>query len=109
MPEIPQLLWNGAGPVAVVIAIAWLLFTGRIRTAREVRDLREDRDARLAEAREQITTWRQAYEMSEAARAAQADLLRETLEVGRTVEQIVRALRQAAGSPASGSQGADTP
>lgn len=61
-----------------------------------VREAREDRDARMAEAKQQIENLQKAYELAEAARRSQEALLRDsTLEIGRTVQHVISALQEA--------------
>lgn len=61
-----------------------------------VREAREDRDARLAEANQQVQIWKVAFENAEEARRSQEALLRETtLEIGRTVQHVIGALQEA--------------
>lgn len=98
MPEMPGLLWTSGGPLAVLALVAWLVIIGRLRPDRQFRELRQDRDTRLEEAQQQISEWRAAWNQSEAARQAQQELLRDNLEVARTIEHLVRAFREAAGS-----------
>ena len=107
MGGISAALLTGGGPVGLLALGVWMILTGRLRPHRAVQELRDDRDARLADAKQQIAMWRDAYEKSDKIREAQADLLRDNLEVGRTIESLVRALREAAGNHPSGTQGAD--
>lgn len=61
-----------------------------------VNQIRADRDTRLAEAREEITNWRSAYQTSEEARSLQSQQLGELLEQGRTTDAFIRSLQVAA-------------
>lgn len=61
-----------------------------------VREAREDRDARLAEAARQIESLQKAYDLTEEARRNQEALLRETtMEIGKTVQHVIGALQDA--------------
>lgn len=84
------------GAVAVLAWVFYLVVTGRLRPERLIQEIRVDRDARITEAREQAGIWKQAYETEHAARMEQESAIRETLEVTRTVEHLVRALREVA-------------
>lgn len=72
-----------------------LLMTGRIRPARAVEEVRQDRDARLADARDQIEIWRDAYRLSEVAREKSETALRESLETNRITVDLLRSVRSA--------------
>lgn len=61
-----------------------------------VREAREDRDARLAEAKQQVEMWKNAFENAEAARRSQEGLLRDTtMEIGKTVQHVIGSLNEA--------------
>lgn len=103
-PTLASLL--GASIFALT-AVFYAMLRGKLRPesalkeVREDRDARvlearEDRDARLAEARQQIEMWKTAHTQAEEARRSQEALLRETtLEIGRTVQHVIGALQEA--------------
>lgn len=86
-----------SGAIGILSLAVLMLFTGRLFTRRHVDDMRTDRDARIADAKEITQTWRTAYEASEAARRETETLVRESLETSRAVLHIVQALRTASG------------
>lgn len=55
--------------------------------------MRADRDARLAEAREEIGDWKTAYHANEESRALQARQLGELLELAKTMDAFIRSLQ----------------
>lgn len=61
-----------------------------------VNQIRQDRDARLAEAREEITNWRKAYQTSEESRSLLSQQVGELLELGKTTDSFIRSLQIAA-------------
>jgi hypothetical protein len=81
--------------VLAVVAIyrGWLVPRSHVRdlddAARRVTDVQEQR---LVESRERELEWRQAWEVSEAARAVTAASTADLLEAMRTLEALVRAL-----------------
>jgi hypothetical protein len=96
-------------PVGMLLALYFLFATGRLLTARSLRDLRAGDDSRTAaleksvearitalekscderirDAKEQADLWRQAHRESEAARQIQAEALRAALDVARESEE----------------------
>lgn len=80
-------------PIGLVLTAVYLIFSGKLVARRVVQDIREDRDARVEEAREQTAIWREAYRVSEEARQAQHDLLRESLEGVHTITHLLESRR----------------
>lgn len=103
-PTLATLL---ATALIALIAVFYSMLRGKLRpesALKEVRDDRDsrvaearaDRDARLEEARRQIEMWKDAYALAEEARRSQEVLLRETtMEIGRTVQHVIGALQEA--------------
>lgn len=93
--------------ITILAAVFYSMLRGKLRPesalkeVREdrdarVREVREDRDSRLAEANQQIEMWKNAHTEAEAARRSQEALLRETtMEIGRTVQHVIGALQEA--------------
>lgn len=80
-------------PIGLVLVAVTLVFSGKLVPRRVVEDIRADRDTRVAEAREQTQIWREAYQVSEAARMQQQDLLRQSLEGVHTITHLLEAHR----------------
>lgn len=65
-----------------------LIATGRLRTSQNVKEIREDRDARLAEAAE----WKTAWEKSEETKAQLVLQVSQLLALGQVSANILGAL-----------------
>lgn len=103
-PTLASLL--GAAILALT-AVFYSMLRGKLRPESALKEVREDRDARVREAREyrdarlaeasrQIESLQKAYDLAEEARRSQEALLRETtLEIGRTVQNVLGALQEA--------------
>jgi len=90
----PELLKVLSGPaLATLVALFFML--GIVRPRSAIREVREDRDARIAEAKAQTADYKEAYRLSEEARAADREISRQALEVARTSEAAINGLRQA--------------
>jgi len=72
-------------------------------------EARQDRDSRLAEARQEVNDWKAAHETSEHARELLAHQVRELAELGRTVDHVMRSLQAATGIGAGAEAGRDAP
>jgi hypothetical protein len=106
-------LWDQVGFLqasagTIVLIGLLLIFTGRLVPRRTVEDVREDRDARLADRDARIRelaaerdTWRAACERSEVARMELQAQTAEQLELSRTAVHLLAALPQASGVTAS--------
>lgn len=80
LAAISPVLW----PSLLLLLVVILILTGRLVTRRVLQDVRADRDVRVAEAYATAAVWRQAYEVSEQARA-------ESLEtIACLIERIAR-------------------
>lgn len=84
------------GAVGVLLAVLWLVFTGRLVPRSTVDDVRADRDARLAEADGDAEQWRSLFEQERAAhemtRQAHAEEIRAALLASTEGAQIAAAL-----------------
>ncbi|WP_068925052.1 hypothetical protein [Planobispora rosea] len=71
------------GAVGVLLAVLWLVFTGRLVPRSTLEDVRADRDARVAEAAADADAWRQLYasecEAHQMTRQAHAEEVRAAL------------------------------
>lgn len=93
--------------IVALTAVFYSILRGKLRPESALKEVREDRDARvtearadrdarLAEAARQIEMWKNAYEVAEEARRSQEALLRETtMEIGKTVQHVIGALQEA--------------
>lgn len=80
-------------PVNVFELSGWgllvlLIATGRLRTSQNVREIREDRDARLAEAAE----WKTAWQKSEETKAQLVSQVSQLLALGQVSAHILKTL-----------------
>ncbi len=87
MPEVP---WGTIGDLSgwsIVAVIVFLMFTGRLRSQKNIDEMRQDLQSN-------IEIWRDAYKISELARKEQEVILRENLELGKTAIALLRSLRE---------------
>lgn len=84
---------SAAGLLALAVL---LVFLGWLVPKSIVAEIRRDRDARLAEARDEINDWKTAYHTADEARGLQAQQLGELLELAKTTDQFIRSLQIAA-------------
>lgn len=89
-----DLLANLTAP-ALLLVIVLLVMLGFVVPRSVLLQVRQDRDARLADAQQQIVDWREAHRLSETAREKQAEALRESLEVARAAEDALKGFRAA--------------
>lgn len=80
------------GLVVILILLGWLV------PRKVVKDMRDDRDARLVEARSETANWQKAYQAVDQARELQAVQLGQLLELAKTTDQFIRTLQRAASS-----------
>ena len=69
-----------------------LVLTGRLVPRRQMEDLREDRDARLAAADRQVETWKAAYEAAVQSRKTAEEHVTQLMEAARAAQDLIRAL-----------------
>jgi hypothetical protein len=79
----------------LVLSVVSAFMAGWIRPGRAIVEVREDRDARLADKDRQIDQWREAHRTSEEARELEAAANREQAETTRMTLELVRAIRDA--------------
>lgn len=69
------------GWAGLVLALAWMVFTGRLVPRGHVEQL--------------LAIWQKAYEISEESRKQQGELIKDAVEAVETSAEIVKALRDA--------------
>lgn len=84
---------SAAGLLALAVL---LVFLGWLVPKSIVAEIRKDRDARLAEARDEINDWKSAFHASEESRALQARQLGELQELAKMTDAFIRSLQHAA-------------
>lgn len=103
----PTLAGLLATAIVALTTVFYSILRGKLRPESAFKEVREDRDARVAEARadrdarleeanRQIAAWKSAFDIAEEARRSQEALLRETtMEIGKTVQHVLAALNEA--------------
>ncbi|MDX3527126.1 hypothetical protein P1P75_11900 [Streptomyces sp. ID05-39B] len=81
------------GAAALVTLVVLLIFLGRLVPRSVLEDVRKDRDARVAEILAERDTWRDAHRESERARMEAQSQVGELLELSRTADHVLRAIR----------------
>ena len=81
------------GAAAIVILVVLLIIRGNLVPRSVLEDVRKDRDARVAQIIAERDTWREAHRQSEAARIEAQNQVGELLELSRTADHVLRALR----------------
>jgi ABC-type transport system involved in cytochrome bd biosynthesis fused ATPase/permease subunit len=94
--DLVKALTPGGLLLLLVLLMAAAFISGLIRPRSAIKEVREDRDARLADKDRQIADWREAHRESEEAREVQAAALRESLEATRATAELLKAWRAAA-------------
>lgn len=84
--------------VGTLLLVVMLILLGWLVPRKVVKDMRDDRDARLVEARTETANWQKAYQASDAARELQAGQLGQLMELAKTTDQFIRTLQRAASS-----------
>jgi hypothetical protein len=93
------------GAIAVVMTIVVLILRGHLVPASVVREIRADRDARIAEISAERDTWRTAcQERTESLYLTQGQV-GELLELSRTANHVLASLPRALEEVASGPKG----
>ncbi|MBB4922292.1 hypothetical protein [Kitasatospora kifunensis] len=90
-----SLLQGGAAGLVMLIVV--LVLRGHLVPRTVLRDLRADRDLRIAEIMHERDTWRAAYETSEMGRHLAEEQCRELLELSRTATHFLTSLPKATG------------
>lgn len=81
------------GAAALVALVVLMILLGRLVPRSVLEDVRADRDARVAEIAAERDTWRTAHRESEAARQEAQSQAGELLELSRTADHVLRAIR----------------
>lgn len=89
MDYLPAGLLDGLGTVAVVLAGAWFLFTGRVVTRREVEQMQRNHDRELDDIAHDRDEWRAESRIKDQQIAEKDEQLGHLEEVGRTVAQVM--------------------
>jgi hypothetical protein len=84
--------FGGLTASGALFAVVFMFMTGRIRPAKNIEELRSDRDAVLRHKDEEIAWWRAAYQQQAARGDKQEEALRECLEVGRATLAFMQSL-----------------
>lgn len=90
---IPAAVLVQAGAGGTLTIVVLLVLTGRLVPRRSLEDARADRDARLAEWRQQVEQWREAYQIECRARQELAAQVDELLEVARATDRMVQVMQ----------------
>ena len=91
---IPAGFLNDASGVVFILIIGFMVLTGRLRSDRNVQEIRDDRDARITQLIDEISTWREAWHTSEEARGELQSSVETLLELARTTEDILKSLKR---------------
>lgn len=83
---------GGIGIGGVLSAVGYAILSGRLVPRRAVADVREDRDARLAEIRREAEDWKAAWTAQAEVNRVYADQVRELIELGRATNEMIRTL-----------------
>lgn len=81
------------GAAALVTLVVLLILRGALVPRSVLEDVRKDRDSRVAEVLAERDTWRDAHRESEAARMESQAQVGELLELSRTADHVLRAIR----------------
>lgn len=88
---------KGGVATLLIALLAWvlvLIFTGRLRPGRYVEELRQDHDARAEDLKEQVRTWKSAYELEAQGRREFEQTSRESLELSRTIVSMLESVHR---------------
>lgn len=84
------------GSTGLLVVFVLAILTGRLRPQSTIREMREDRDARIAEAKAQYEkaleiarVWEEAYRTTEAARTDQAKVLDDLIMTVKAMQTAV--------------------
>lgn len=90
--DFAQLPIVQGGAVVVLLAVMWLIYTGRLVPRSTLDDVRTDRDARVAEANADAEEWRRLWQLEHEAhdltRRAYAEEMRAVLVASTEGTQI---------------------
>lgn len=81
------------GAAAILALVVLFILLGRLVPRSVLEDVRKDRDARVTEILAERDTWRNAHRESESARLEAQAQVGELLELSRTAEHVLRAIR----------------
>ena len=90
--DFAQIPWVQGGAVAVLAAVAWLIYRGLLVPRSVLDDVRSDRDARLAEKNAEVAEYKAAWLAAEKARHEQDSQVAELMELARTTDAFIRSI-----------------
>lgn len=77
---------------AIVVLTVLLLLTGRLVPRSVLKDVRDDRDTRVQEARTEMNYWKDANEASQSTVRELSGQVNELLEYARTTDSFIKSL-----------------
>lgn len=86
---LPEFQISAGVLIALVVV---LVLTGRLVPRRQLQDLREDRDARVAAAEKQALIWQGAYEAAVASRRTSDGHVSQLMETALVTKDVLQAL-----------------
>jgi hypothetical protein len=86
------------GSVGVLFGVMWLVFSGRLVPRGTVDMIRDDLTNRITQQQEEITQWRAEREIQNRTNAELTSQLGVLLEIGKTTEQVLKAISNRASS-----------
>lgn len=86
---VSWLQWSAG---AIVVLAVVMVLTGRLVPSRAVKELRKDRDERVAEVRAEVQVWRDAYMTLLKTQDVTVHYLGQLTEVGSTMNALLKAL-----------------
>ena len=81
------------GAAAILALVVLFILLGRLVPRSVLEDVRKDRDDRVAQIIAERDTWREAHQVSEKARQEAQAQAGELLELSRTADHVLRAIR----------------
>jgi len=90
--DLGALPWAQLGPAGILAMVVMLVMTGRIVPRQTLEDVRQDRDARLADKDREIDALRSANETLHATCDELTGHVTVLLEVARTAEHVLQSL-----------------
>lgn len=78
--------------MAVLFAVMWLVFSGKLVPARTVSSMRQDFQATITRQQEEITAWRDAWSASTAVTVEKTAQISALLDIGRVSATALQSL-----------------
>lgn len=92
LDSLPDLPLTGVGIGSVLTAVAYAILTGRLVPRATLKDVRDDRDARLAEIGKEADHWRAACEAQTEINRVYSEQIRDLVAVARTTNDLIRSI-----------------